>query len=219
MRKITILMLIFLISMTIYGQESMKKIQLEEGVNAIKYKGLDIETLLQIYDEKSPDHLIGDVYLRLNANGETIASFYTANGKYIKEYNTKIYKNYFLTFLIENNKKYLIIEEAKFGKAFALSSHRSTLVDNMVAIEIIDYMAESGYDGPLEDENRNYYTDVRYTLKVTVKDVVKTISFYSSDIKSGFMIDINGYGVRILSDRYKDSSALLEMIIDKKEDK
>ncbi len=217
MRKITIL--IFLISMTIYGQESMKKIELEEGVNSIKYNGLEIETLLQIYDEKSPDHLIGDVRLELSANGKTIADFYTANDKSVVEYNTKIYKNYFLTFLIENNKKYLIIEDAKLGKAFALLSRRSALVDNMVAIEIISSVAEFGYDGPIEDENRNYFTDVQYTLKVTVKDVVKTISFYSSEIKSGFMIDINGYEVRILSDIYKNSYVILEMIIDKKEGK
>jgi len=215
MKKAVILMVVFLTSINIYGQESMKKIQLQEGVSNIKYNGLNIGTLLQVYDEKSATHLIGDVYLRVDNNGESIAGFYIDKDEPTKEYYTKIYKNYFLTFLIENNNRYLIIERAKFGKPFALSNSDNALINN-IEIEITDYVYEWGYDAPPEDENRSYFSDVRYTLKVKVKDVVKNFSFYSSEVKGDFMIETEGYCIQILSDVYKDSSCLIEMIINKK---
>ncbi|MEW7292558.1 hypothetical protein [Aquimarina sp. 2304DJ70-9] len=220
MRKVVLFITVFFISYSINAQEFMKKIQLKEGVSStIKHDDLTISTLLQVYDEKSAAHLIGDMYLKVDNNGEPIAGFYIDNDKSTKEYDTKIYKNYFLTFMIENNNKYLIIEQAQFGKAFALSSHGSSAIgnkDDLVGIEIMDYVHEWGYDAPSEDGNSNYFDDVQYTLQVKVRDVVKSFSFYSSEVKDNFVIDLERYSILILSDVYKDSSSLIEMIVNKK---
>jgi hypothetical protein len=219
MGKNIILMAISLMSINIYGQESMKKIQLEEGINDIKYNDLNIAALLQVYDEKSAAHLIGDVFLRLDHNEESIANFYVDNDKSTKVYFTRIYKNYFLTFLIEKNNKYLIIEKARFGKAFALSSNGTSTIGDIIEIEIKDYILESGYDAPPEDADRNYFSDVKYTLKVKVKNVVKNFSFYSSEVKENPIIEVEGYCIQILSDKYEDSSSQIEMKLSIKEGK
>lgn len=218
MKKVTILVIVFLIAISTSAQEVMKKIQIKERtLNNIKYDSLNISTLLQVYDEKSAIHLIRDVYFRVDNNGETIAEFYIDNDdKSTKEYYTKIYKNYFLTFLIEDNNKYLIIEKAQFGKVFALSSNGKSTISNLVEIEITNYLHEWGYTSP-EEDSESYYQDVNYTLKVKIKDVVKKINFYSSEIKDNFTIELNGYCIQILSDKYKDSLSLIEMIINKKE--
>jgi hypothetical protein len=201
----------------------MKKIPLKEGdTSSIEVKDLTLNYLLQVYDEKSAAHLIGDIYLRVNNKVETIADFYVDNDSTEGIYYTRIYKNYFLTFVIENNEKHLIIEESQFGKTFALSSNGSSTVGNendLVEIEIIDFQHEWGYDAPPEDEGRNYFEDVSYTLKVKTKDVVKNFNFFSSELKGNYTIDLGSYSILVLSDKYKESSTLIEMIINKKEGK
>lgn len=205
------------------AQGFKKKIELKEGLtNNIKYKALNIGALLQVYGEKSAAHLIGDMYLKLDNNGEFITEFYIDNDKATKEYYTKIYGNYFLTFVIENNIKYLIIEQALFGKAFALSSNGSSSIgnkDDLVEIEITNYVHEWGSDGLPQDGKSNYFDDVHYTLKVKVKNDVKSFSFYSSEVKDDFVMDLGEYSIQILSDLFKDSSSLIEMVITKKEGK
>tara|TARA_R110001583_G_scaffold36536_6_gene120327 strand:+ start:111784 stop:112452 length:669 start_codon:yes stop_codon:yes gene_type:complete len=222
MRKLALLVTIIFISHTIHAQKIMKKIQLEEGsVSNIKYDDLNISTLFQVYDEKSAVHLIGDLYLRVDDNGKSIAEFYI--DKSTKEYYTKIYKNYFLTFAIENGNRYLIIEQAEFDKTFALSNKGNSKIgnkDNSVEIEITDYEHEWGTNAPpSEDGNASYFDDVHYSLKAKVKNIVKDFSFYSSEIKGNLSIDLEGYCIIILSDIYKDSSCLIEMKIIKKETK
>ena len=220
MNKTLLLITVFFVSYGINAQEFMKKTQLKEGsASNIKYEDLNISTLLQVYDAKSAAHLKGDMYLQVSNNGEPITEFYIDNST--KDYFTKIYKNYFLTFLIENNTKYLIIEKAQFGKAFALSSNGYSTIgtkNDFITIEITDYIHEWGYDAPPENDNRSSFNDVQYTLNVKVKDVVKNFSFYSSEIKGGFTIHIEGYSILILSDVYKDSSSLIEMIVSPKEE-
>ncbi|SMG51676.1 hypothetical protein SAMN05661096_03805 [Marivirga sericea] len=222
MRRVVILMLVLLVSFNICGQEPMKKIALQEGIHNIEYDHLNLTALLQVYNEESATHLIGDLFLSLEHDGEEVASFYVEIDTSAKEYLTKIYKNYLLTFMIENSNRYLIIEKADFGKKFALSSNRSATIGNphhAIELAITDYIYESGYDGPPEDENRNYFTDVHYTLKVKVKDVVKNFSFYSSEIKGDFIIELQDYEIQILSDLYKNSYCLIEMVVHRKEDK
>jgi hypothetical protein len=199
----------------------MKKIYLEEGsVSSIKHNDLNLSTLLQVYDEKSAGHLIGDIYLRVDNKGESIAEFYIAHDQSTKEYYTKIYKNYLLTFMIQDNNQYLIIEQAEFGKVFALlNNSRSTIgsKDDLVEIEITDFTHEWGYHAPPGVENRAYFSDVHYTLQINVRDVIKSFSFSSSNVGDGFAIDIGDYSLLILSDLYKNSSCLIEMRINKKE--
>ncbi len=223
MRKAVLLITLFLVSHNISAQKFMKKIQLKEGtVTTIKQNDLTIDYLLQVYNEKSAAHLIGDISLRVQNNEETIAEFYIDNDSTEDIYNTKIYKNYVLTFTIENNNKYLIIEPAQFGKIFALSSHGSATVggeNDLLEIEITDFQHEWGYDAPPEDPNRNYFEDINYTLKVKIKDVVKNFNFSSSEIEDHYTIELKHYSILILSDKYKDSSSLIEMVIHKKEGK
>jgi hypothetical protein len=218
MTKTAIFITVFFLSYGISAQEFMKKVHLKEGaVNNIKHNDLNISTLLQVYNGKWAEHLIGDIYLRVDNNYDLIAEFYVDNDNSTKEHYTRIYKNYFLTFVIEN--KYLVIEQAQFGKVFALSSNGSSIVgnkDNLVELEITDFVQESGYDAPDEDKNRSYFNDVHYSLQVKVGDVVKSFSFYSSEIKGDFTVNIDGYSILIISDTYKDSLPLIEMIVNKK---
>lgn len=198
----------------------MKKIRLKEGeVKEIVYNDLNISTLLQVYNAQSADHLVGDIYLRVDNDGEPITDFYMDNDVSTTEYHTRVYKNYFLTFLIENNNKYLVIEQANFGKAFALSSNGSAIVgdkDDLVELEITDFVLETGYDAPPSESNRNYFSNVNYSLKVKTGDVVKNFSFYSSGIKDNFIVNLDHFSILILSDKYEDSSALIEMVVNKK---
>jgi len=215
-------MIMLLISKGINAQEFIKEIELKEGtVSDIKYKNLSVSTFLQVYDESSSSHLIGDLYLRVDNDNRTIAEFYVDRDKSTKEYYTKTYKNYFLTYKIENNNKYLIIEQAKFGKPFAMSNEGKSTIGNknIIEIEITDYLHEWSYDAPPEDENRSYFEDVHYTLKIKAKDIVKNFSFYSSEIKGNYTIELRDYSIIILSDKYKDSSVLIEMVINEKKNK
>lgn len=216
MKKAIILITVLLTLISINAKVFMEKILLTEGtVSDIKYKSLNLSTFFQVYDEGSAEHLIGDVYLRVANNNETIAEFYVDKDKSTKEYYTKTYKNYFLTLLIENKNKYLIVEEAKLGKPFAISNNESSLIDN-IEIEITDYMHESGYNAPHKDDKSTYFDDVYYTLKVKTKDIEKDFRFYSSEIKGNYIIEFSDYNITILSDQYKHSTVLVEMIINKK---
>ncbi|MBS9461582.1 hypothetical protein KIM67_04110 [Flagellimonas sp. 389] len=112
----------------------------------------------------------------------------------------------------------------QFGKAFKISSTESLTIGNQdehMAIQLIDVIEEWGYDAPPEDENRNYFSDIEYTLKVVAKDIEKSISFYSSEIenKANLTITFEGYKIGILSDTYNNSSASIEMVVTKNEDK
>lgn len=222
MGKLTILITVYFISSMMNSQEFMKKIQLKEGLtHSIKHDSLNINTLLQVYNEKAAAHLIGDMHLKIDNDEEPLMDFYIATNTFTKDYLTKIYKNYFFTFLVENNNKYLIIEQAQLGKAFALLSNRSSSIgkaDNLVTLEITNYEHEWGYDASPEGNSENRFDDVRYTLKVTVKNVMKQFSFYSSEIKNNYTIAFEGYNIHMLSDKYKDSSSLIEMMINKKKE-
>ena len=114
--------------------------------------------------------------------------------------------------------------QTQFGEIFLVSNSKSSTIGNLdesVEIEIIDFIEERGYDATLEDENLNYYSDVQYTLGVQVKDLEKRFSFYSSDIeqKDSVTFDFGSHKILILSDKYTNSSALIEMIITKKDNK
>tara|TARA_R110002073_G_scaffold40547_5_gene114968 strand:+ start:74543 stop:75229 length:687 start_codon:yes stop_codon:yes gene_type:complete len=219
----TLIIVLSLISGTMIAQESTKKILLTtEHKQDIEYKDLHLNTLLQVYDENSSAQLVGDIYLRVNNSDKTIADFYIENDQPEKVYDTQIYKNYFLTFMIENNNNYLIIEQANFGKPFALSSNGSATIgtkDDLVAIEIIDVIHEQGYDAPPDDPNRKSFDNVRYTLKINVRGVTKNFSFYSSEIKGNYAIDLGSHSIVILSDTYKYATSLIEMVINKIEEK
>ena len=77
MAKIVILMTVFLISISINAQDSIKKILLNEGtMSDIKHRELTLSTFLHEYNEKSEAHLIGDLYLRVDNEHGTIAQFY-----------------------------------------------------------------------------------------------------------------------------------------------
>ncbi|WP_074405781.1 MULTISPECIES: hypothetical protein [Aquimarina] len=128
---------------------------------------------------------------------------------------------------LQNNNKYLIIEQAKFGKALTLSSDEILTIsnkDDLIEIEITDYIHEWGYDAPPEDPNRNYFSDVQYALKVKVENVMKAenvvknfwVSSSELESKGSFSIDLASYNVLILSDRFGHKSSLIEMIIDEK---
>lgn len=215
----TLLILLFL-NLSCSGEKKfMRKIKLKEGRENIEIaKDLKLETLLQIYGENSKPHLVGDIYFGVKSNGEDIAGWYVDSDNSRNDYSTIIFKNYFLTFNIENEDKSLIIEKSKLGK-FALSSKRSAQIENkddILKLEITDFIYEWGYTGPPGDDNRNYYSDVRYTLRVKINDAEKSFNFNSSELKDKYRIDFEGYDILLLSDKYKHEYSLVEMIISKK---
>ncbi len=218
MRKVALLIFLFLNSLGLCAQELMKKIYLQEGhVENIQFGDFSLSTLLQVYEEESASHLIGDVYLRVTENDEIIADFYASKEDPGKEYYTKIYQNYLFSFEKENS--LLLIEPSDFEKVFAISSKNNGIVGkggNMVEVKIADSYMESGYDGPPQVIGRKYFMNVHYTLQVKVGDIVQNVSFYSTDIKDGISYNVAGCTIHILSDQYKDSVCFLEMMIEKK---
>ena len=212
-----LLLTTFFISITLFGQESMKKIQLKEGTSIITYNNLEFNVLLQVYDEKAASHLVGDVSCKIQKSGDLIADFYLDNETTTREYLTKIYKNYFITFKIENDDKYLILEKAQLGQAFAISSKETCVIkekDDTIELEITDYIHEWGDNSPIDTGENSSWDDVQYTLRAKVNDVEKNINLYSSEIKSDYKIEIEGYTIRILSDHYKNSYSLLELMVE-----
>lgn len=196
-------------------------IQIDEGQSEVfRYEDLTISTNLCVYDEKSAPHLIGDVSLGLKDNDSLIASFYINGDKSGEEYYTRIYKKHFLTFEANDTLKNLIIEKAKLGKAFALQDKGSFVLgdDDELELEITNSVHEWGYDEPpIGNEDGAYFDDVNYTLKVKTKDLEKEFSFYSSELKTDYSIDVGAYTIRVLSDKYHDSYCLIEMILNKRE--
>ena len=112
--------------------------------------------------------------------------------------------------------------ETPFGDTFTLSSTKKSFTigtnEENVKIELLDFMEEWGYDAPPEDENRNHYSDVQYTLQVDIKGNKNTFNFYSSEIKQNdnFTIDLEDYTLLILSDNYANTSVSIEMKINRK---
>ena len=112
--------------------------------------------------------------------------------------------------------------ETHFGDSFTLSSTKKKITigtnEENVKIELLDFMEEWGYDAPPEDENRNHYSDVQYTLQVDIKGNKNTFNFYSSEIKQNdnFTIDLEDYTLLILSDNYANTSVSIEMKINRK---
>lgn len=112
--------------------------------------------------------------------------------------------------------------ETPFGDTFTLSSTKKSFIigtnEENVKIELLDFMEEWGYDAPPEDENRNHYSDVQYTLQVDIKGNKNTFNFYSSEIKQNdnFTIDLEHYTLLILSDNYANTSVSIEMKINRK---
>lgn len=112
--------------------------------------------------------------------------------------------------------------ETPFGDTFTLSSTKKSFTigtnEENVKIELLDFMEEWGYDAPPEDENRNHYSDVQYTLQVDIKGNKNTFNFYSSQIKQNdnFTIDLENYTLLILSDNYANTSVSIEMKINRK---
>ncbi len=191
----------------------MKKIILTEGeMNNIEFRDLNLSTLLQIHDGNSGKHQKGEIYLRINKDAELIADFSVDQNDSTKDYYTQIYQNYFFTFGKEH--KSLLIEKAKFGKAFTLSSVGVGIIgdkDAAVEVRITDYMMEWGYDAPPNDSTRQYFSNVQYTVQVKAGDLVESFSFYSAEIKDDFTFDDENFRIQIMSDQYKDSYCLLEM--------
>lgn len=222
MKEVTIILSALIIALHVSAQEPMTKIQLKEGsVTNIQHSDLNIGTLLQVYDDTSADHLIGDVYLKVENNNELMAEFYVDKDSSSSTYYTQVYKNYFLTFRMESDHKYLIIKQSELGKAFALSSNGKAIInekDHSIAIEIVDFMSESGYDAPPEVESRSYFSFVTYTIKVTIGDSVKNFTFSSNEIENNYTLEMGDYQILILSEVYKDTSCLLEMIVQKVRD-
>ena len=112
--------------------------------------------------------------------------------------------------------------EIQFGKAFLLSSKESSKLENSnesIEITIIDIVEEWGYDAPPEDENRNYFSDVQYTLKIQANNDMKEFSFYSSEVENNdnFNIHLKCYSIFIVSDNYTSSTASIKMILNKNE--
>lgn len=217
MNKLVLLVMTLFISSIIFSQESMNKILLKEGANTITYNDLELDVLLQLYGEESASHLIGEVYLRIENNGEIVTEFYIDNDKSTKKLLTKAYKNYFITFIIENDDNYLILEKAQLGKAFAISSKETCVIgekDDAIELEITDYIHEWGDNSPFDVSETNAWNDVQYTLRVKVKDTEKTVRFFSSEIQKGYTLEIAGYTISILSDQYKNSYSLLELMVE-----
>ncbi|MGB2760864.1 MAG: hypothetical protein WBC58_12965 [Maribacter stanieri] len=112
--------------------------------------------------------------------------------------------------------------ETPFGDTFTLSSTKKSFIigtnEENVKIELLDFMEEWGYDAPPEDENRNHYSDVQYTLQVDIKGNKNTFNFYSSEIKQNdnFTFDLENYTLLILSDYYANTSVSIEMKINRK---
>tara|TARA_R110000765_G_scaffold63064_1_gene122560 strand:+ start:377 stop:814 length:438 start_codon:yes stop_codon:yes gene_type:complete len=112
--------------------------------------------------------------------------------------------------------------ETPFGDTFTLSSTKKSFTigtnEENVKIELLDFMEEWGYDAPPEDENRNHYSDVQYTLQVDIKGNKNIFNFYSSEIKQNdnFTIDLEDYTLLILSDNYANTSVSIEMKINRK---
>lgn len=112
--------------------------------------------------------------------------------------------------------------ETPFGDTFTLSSTKKSFTigtnEENVKIELLDFMEEWGYDAPPEDENRNHYSDVQYTLQVDIKGNKNNFNFYSSQIKQNdnFTIDLENYTLLILSDNYANTSVSIEMKINRK---
>tara|TARA_R110002167_G_scaffold52522_4_gene151604 strand:- start:1019 stop:1423 length:405 start_codon:yes stop_codon:yes gene_type:complete len=112
--------------------------------------------------------------------------------------------------------------ETHFGDSFTLSSTKKSFTigtnEENVKIELLDFMEEWGYDAPPEDENRNHYSDVQYTLQVDIKGNKNIFNFYSSEIKQNdnFTIDLENYTLLILSDNYANTSVSIEMKINRK---
>ena len=112
--------------------------------------------------------------------------------------------------------------ETPFGDTFTLSSTKKSFTigtnEENVKIELLDFMEEWGYDAPPEDENRNHYSDVQYTLQVDIKGNKNIFNFYSSEIKQNdnFTIDLENYTLLILSDNYANTSVSIEMKINRK---
>ncbi|WP_143099086.1 hypothetical protein [Maribacter stanieri] len=112
--------------------------------------------------------------------------------------------------------------ETPFGDTFTLSSTKKSFTigtnEENVKIELLDFMKEWGYDALPEYENRDHYSDVQYTLQVDIKGNKNTFNFYSSEIKQNdnFTIDLENYTLLILSDNYANTSASIEMKINKK---
>lgn len=215
--KVFIIIMVLLTANKYFPQ----KIQLKEGQEEnIKLNNLNISTLLQVYDDQSAAHLKGDIYLRINTNDETIVEFYIDHKDPTKEFYTKAYHNLFLTFSIENQIKYLTIEESKFGKEFALSDQETFWIgdkDNLIELEITDYYHEWGSNPPvIEGEAGTTWDDIIYTLKTTANKSEKSYSFSSSEINDQYPIELDNNTIIILSDKYNDSSAFINMIIHKK---
>ncbi len=215
--------LTFIIGMSgsLFAQENRMKIALIEGeTKEIKYKDWSINALLIVYDETAKTHLNGDVSLSIKTNiNEPIVNFYVNNDSPKTDCYTKIYGKYLLTFLIENDSTYLVIEPAQLGEIFVMSSHNVAVLHcelDSIEIEITDVIHEWGYDLPDSDGNSNYFSDVVYTLKVKTNQVVTYVEFNSSELKNKYFLDVEGYSIVILSEKYHDTYSEIEMIIMKK---
>lgn len=218
MRKPEVVVPIFFMVCSLYthSQEFMKKIELKEGeTGSIKYKELNIGAILQISDANSAEKQFS---LEVTNNGESIAEFYIYYKGLQNVWNTKIYKNYFLTFMIESDNQYLIIEQAQLGKAFFLSKKESGIIgtkDDSVKIEITDFY-HGWYDDPIAfGREEGAYDEVHYNLKMEAGGVSKNFGFIDSEIKDGLVFALGGYDIQILSDIYDEIYPSIEMIIQK----
>lgn len=211
------ILLFTLATIHLCSQTESKRIALKEGINEISYQDVAFQAILIRYNEKSAAHLVGDVSLSLEHKDKRITTFYVSGNETNSKYLHRGYQNLFLTFLIEGNTNILTAEEAKFDRIFTLLNNQPTSIgDGALTLEITDSMHEWGYTGPPDDENRTYFSNVLYTLQISLPDTEEIVNFYSSDIKQGYSIDTKDHTIEILSDLYKNDSCLLEMIVRQK---
>jgi len=172
---------------------NMKKIALTEGNIEITHEDLHLKLFFQKYDHTAKKHLIDDVYLRVNTfvKDETIADFYVDYDKpKANIFLTKIYKNYFLSLVLENGNYFLSIEKAKINTVFAIQ--KEGVIDDL-KIEITNVWSEWGTENPEPDANQFHY--IHQTFKLSVGKEVKEINFCSCDASKEYFIEIANYKI------------------------
>ncbi|GEM_PF-5238004 len=216
MRAVSGLVFVLLVVSGLYsecrGELIMKRVPLVQGNgNTVNYGDLNLQANLYVYGDDSAAHLVGDVSVAIMNHGKVIASFYVDNDSSSPVYYSRIYRNYFLTLEVLDSDYNLVIEKSKFGKSFVMNSSLGTVSIDDLHIEIIDSIHEWS-----ENESGEYDSeDVSYTLLLKVNDTVCERSFYSSEINKGYTIDVEGYSIVILSDRYGAKDCLIKMVVNR----
>ena len=216
MKNISLFLFLLLLSFGVHAQEFYKKILLaEDTITCESYQELELSIEFQKLTYGIVGHCIEDRYFKVYDHAKDIAIFYIDIRNPEKKYSTQIYKNYFLTYITENDKKYLVIEKSRLGKSFALWSKSDGMImanGDLIEILIESYDYEWGYFDNPKDPN-NYYDGTNYTINAKVQNRLQQFYFFNLDIKKGISFDLEKYKIKILSDMEDSSSHLIEMVI------